>query len=232
MSRKIWLGILLSSCMSFGAMRAAHAQFAVIDVQAIAQLIEQIRILEEQLTQAQLHYEAVMGGRGMELLLADVVRNYLPGNWEELLAAIEGTGGEYGELAAQIAAIREGNAILTEEILETFSAPERREITAGRDSAASLQAISRQALTTTSERFEALQQLIGAIAVAEDPKAIMDLQARIQVEAVMLQNESTKLQVLHQTLQAQEWARQQREREQAMADIGRLRDLEPMGLTP
>ena len=41
----------------------------------------------------------------------------------------------------------------------------------------------------------------------------------------MLQNEQTKLDVLYRTAQAEEWARVQRSREQAIADIGSLRRL-------
>jgi type IV secretion system protein VirB5 len=46
----------------------------------------------------------------------------------------------------------------------------------------------------------------------------------------MLLNENTKLQVLYQAAQAEEWARHQREREQGLAGIGSLRELPPMGL--
>lgn len=229
MKARVWAAGVVAACVGLGVARPTLAQMAVVDVEAIGQLVAQIRLLQDQLAQAELHYEAIMGNRGMEQLLGDTVRNYLPRNWDELLAAIEGAG-DFGELSAQIAAIRDQNAVLDEALLETLAEPERRETAAGRDSAASLQAISREALATTSERFEALQALIGAIANAEDPKAIWDLQARIQAEGAMLLNESNKLQLLYQTLQAQEWARAQREREQAIAGIGRLRDLPPIGL--
>jgi hypothetical protein len=46
----------------------------------------------------------------------------------------------------------------------------------------------------------------------------------------MLHNESTKLQVLHQVVEADERARAQRLREQAILDQGSLRRLPPMGL--
>jgi len=46
----------------------------------------------------------------------------------------------------------------------------------------------------------------------------------------MLANEQTKLQVLYQAAQAEELAREQRMREQAISDIGSLRTLPPMGL--
>ena len=46
----------------------------------------------------------------------------------------------------------------------------------------------------------------------------------------MLQNEHTKLQMLYQVAQAQEWSQAQQVREQAIADQGSLRRLPPMGL--
>ena len=62
---------------------AAHAQFAVVDVGAIMQLIQQIEVMreqlttaEEQLSQAQEEYAAMTGGRRMEQLLRGVERNY------------------------------------------------------------------------------------------------------------------------------------------------------------
>jgi hypothetical protein len=46
----------------------------------------------------------------------------------------------------------------------------------------------------------------------------------------MLVNESTKLAVLYQAAQAQEWARHQSAREQVVAGIGNLRTLPPLRL--
>ena len=101
---------------------------------------------------------------------------------------------------------------------------------ATRQSTATLQTITQQALAATSERFSAIQQLVNAIGGARDAKAVMDLQARIGAEQGMLQNDQTKLQVLYQAAQAQQWALQQRTREQAVTDIGSLRQLPAMGL--
>ena len=46
----------------------------------------------------------------------------------------------------------------------------------------------------------------------------------------MLQNEGTKLDLLERTTHAEEAARQQRLREQAISDIGSLRTLPSLGL--
>ena len=135
-----------------------------------------------------------------------------------------------GPAAAELQRLINANAILTPQQIAVLSPAERSQLEAARRSAAMLQALTREALSTTSRRFGSIQQLIDAIPRASDQKAILDLQARIQAEQGMLQNEATKLGVLYQTAQAEEWARKQRVREQAIASIGSLRDLPPLGL--
>ena len=59
---------------------------------------------------------------------------------------------------------------------------------------------------------------------------MLDLQARIQTEQAMLANEHTKVDLLLQAAAAEDLARQQRDREKAIAEIGSLRALPAMGL--
>jgi type IV secretion system protein VirB5 len=215
----------------------AHAQFAVIDVRAIAQLAQQVQTMRQQLdtarnqlTEARTTLEAMRGARGMEQLLAGTVRNYLPEDWAALDAVLNQRSAAYAGLSARVQAILNLNAVLSPAQLDALSPYEREQIEAARRMAAMLQALTRDALSSTSARFAALQQLIAAIRSAGDQKAILDLHARIAAEQGMLQNEQTKLDVLYQTAQAEEWARVQRSREQAIADIGSLRRLPSMGL--
>jgi hypothetical protein len=58
----------------------------------------------------------------------------------------------------------------------------------------------------------------------------MELQARASAEQTMVQNDQTKLQALYFAAEAEERALRQRQDEQAVADIGSLRTLAPMGL--
>jgi type IV secretion system protein VirB5 len=170
------------------------------------------------------------GTRGMQNLLSGTNRNYLPSNWSQLTATASQGGGTYGSLSSGIQTQMTANAVLTPAQLALLSPAERAQVQSARQTAATLQTAANQAMTTTSARFASIQQLINTIGSAQDPKAIADLQARISGEQVMLQNEQTKLQLLFQAAQAQEWARQQQAREQAVASIGSLRQLPPMGL--
>lgn len=216
----------------------AHAILPVTDVGAILQLITQVHTMEEQLltardqlTQAQSALTAMTGSRGMQNLLTHTTRNYLPTDYQQLIDVMHSASASYSNLSHQIQAIRNANAILSDAQLSRLTPVQRLLVEDARREAATLDALTRGALNTTSGRFAAIQQLIATIGTARDQKAILDLQARIQAEQGMLQNESTKLDVLYHTATASQQERQQRIREQAIADVGSLRSLPPMGLT-
>lgn len=228
---------VLACLIGLAVAPASHAQWTVVDVGAIAQLVQQVTTLKEQLdtarshlTQAQQQFQSMTGGRGMERLLSGTVRNYLPADWRALEDTLNGLRNTYGALASQLNSTLRANAVLTPEQLARLSAQERDYLESTRKSAALMQVTSQQALESSSQRFASLQQLIDAIPTATDEKAVLDLQARISVEQAMLQNEQTKLQMLNQTLQAEERARQQRARELAMANFGSLRHSPAIGL--
>jgi len=227
--------VLVLVCMLTAT--SASAQMAVIDIRAITQMAQQLRVLQDQLanarnqlTQAQAQFAALTGTRGMERLLAGAARNYLPPDWEVFERTLRRVESSYAALGAQIEAVIEGNAVLTPAEMAHLVPDQREQLEAARQSAALLQVTSRQALQVSSERFATLQLLIDAIPGATDSKAALDLQARIAAEQAMLQNEHTKLMVLYQTLEAEDRAREQRARELAVAHIGSLRRVPAIGL--
>jgi type IV secretion system protein VirB5 len=207
---------------------AARAQWAVIDVSAIAQLMHEVETMEQQLLtaqsqlqQAKLALQSMTGNRGMQQLLSGTLRNYLPTSAGELASAQQGSGA-YSGLAFDVRSAINANAVLSPAQLSTLSAADQRQISAARQAVALRQALADEALTNASGRFAAIQSLIAAIATAGDPKAVLDLQARIGAELGMLQNEQTKLQVLSQAGEALMSANAQREREQAIVAQGRF----------
>ncbi len=120
MFSKIVTGFVLVGLLAFGGARPAHAQFAVIDVASLTQLIQeyqtlqqQLSIAQSQLSQAQSAYAAITGGRGMQNLLSGVTRNYLPSNWSQLSQVINGSSGSYPALASSITSLVNANAVLT-----------------------------------------------------------------------------------------------------------------------
>jgi type IV secretion system protein VirB5 len=208
-------------------MPAAHAQWAVIDVGAIAQLVQEVQTLQQALTtaqselqQAQQAYRSISGARGMDQLLTGEPRNYLPTNWAELQGLLDQNGGGYGTTTAAMQAALTANAVLTATELSALPVQQSQQVQAVRRTTALLQGVTSTALATTSNRFSSLQQLIDAIGQASDQKSILELQARIGAEQDMLANEHSKLEILYRAAQAQSWANQQRAREQVIAGHG------------
>jgi type IV secretion system protein VirB5 len=209
---------------------AARAQWAVIDVPAIVQLIQEVQTMQQQLAtarqqlqSAQQALQAMTGDRGMARLLGGTTRNYLPSNWTQLTNALQGQRmSGYAGLSADVQSAIAAIAVLSPQRLATLSSADQRQIQASRQWSAMQQALAQEALANASNRFASIQSLIAAISAAGDQKAILDLQARIGAELGMLQNEQTKNQVLYQATQAQESAIRQQAREHVIDGHGRF----------
>ncbi len=164
----------------------ASAQWAVVDAPAIAQLIQEVQTMQQQLQVAQAQLleakqtlQSTTGDRGMGQLLSGTSRNYLPTSWTQLTSASQG-GGAYSGLASDVRNAISANAILSPVQLAEFSTSDQQQILAARQAAAMRQALAQEALANTSNRFAAIQTLVAAIGSAADQKAILDLQTRIE----------------------------------------------------
>jgi type IV secretion system protein VirB5 len=222
LTRGLWVGLTIS----LAAAPAARAQWAVVDVGAITQLIQEVKTMSQQLitAQAQLQQaentlQSMSGSRGMQTLLSGTNRNYLPTSSVQLTSAMQGSG-SYPGLSLDVRNAVNANAVLTPAQLATLSPADQQRIVAARQAAALRQSLAQESLANSSGRFAALQSLISAIGSAGDQKAILDLQARITAELGMLQNEQTKLQVLGQAGDALNAANAQRNLELSIAEQG------------
>ena len=226
LTRPVWFPVALTFLL--GVAPAARAQFAVIDVASLSQLVSEVQVLEQQLatarselTQAQTEYQSITGARGMGRLLAGTVRNYLPPDWATLQGALQGSA-RYPQLAADLQSAVKTATVLSAQQLAALSPTASAQLQTYRQTVALLQSLSHESLANSSSRFAALQQLIDTIAQTSDQKAILELQTRIAAEEGMLQNETTKLQAVYQSIQAQELANTQRMRELAVAGHGQF----------
>lgn len=205
----------------------AHAQFAVIDVASVTQLVTEVQNLEqalsvarEHLAEAETELRSMTGDRGMEQLLGGTNRNYLPADWGQVAAALNDSSSAYVALANGIQQALAEDSVLTPEQVSMLSPYDQRQLAAYRGTAALLQGVSRQALANASGRFADLQELIKAIGTASDQKSILDLSARIGAEQAMLENERSKLAMLVAAAEAQRWAAEEQDRERAIAGQG------------
>src|SRR5271155_4324038 len=117
MGSKSIYGLCLFAVLALGALRPVHAQFAVIDVASIVQLVQEVEQLQQQvetaksqLAQAQSEYAAITGNRGMEQLLSGTLRNYLPADWSQLSQILSGSSGSFPALAAAVNGLINSNA--------------------------------------------------------------------------------------------------------------------------
>ena len=214
--RKKLIGFLIAAAASLAPLHA-RAGIPVIDITAIANLMQQVMYWQQQISGMQKQYEqlrqsrdqlaqtysSMTGTRGMEQLLptSELARNYLPPSYGELMSTVNGSSIGYSGLANQVQSIMRANSILSGSQMEALSPELRQVVEQGRQASAMLNGMTQGAYQNTSQRFSALQQLIDRIGTAQDPKAIQDLQARIQAEQNMLTNEQTKLQGLYQVAQ-------------------------------
>lgn len=221
---------LIACAVSFLAVTTpSRAQLSVVDYPSLSNIIQEIQTTQQvlanarnQLLQAQQALQTMTGNRGMQLLLNNVVRNYVPTNWAPINGAPLGLYASYPALATSALALVSGNAVLSSQTLGTLSATDQQRIITARNSAAMNQALSRDAVSNASGRFADLQSLISTIGSASDQKGILDLQARIGAEQGMLQNEQTKMQSLYQALQADAAAGREQLQEQVVASHGQF----------
>jgi type IV secretion system protein VirB5 len=218
----------LAACLlaSSAIAPAARAQWAVVDAPATAQLIDEVKNMQQELAltrsllqSAQQALQVITGSRGMQTLLSGVTRNYLPTNWAQITSVLQGqTVSGYSTFSTDVQSAMTANAVLSPQRLAMLSAANQQQILAARQSSAMQQALSHEALANASNRFASIQSLIAAIPTATDQKGILELQARITAELGMLQNEAIKMQILYQATQAQDAANRQQAQEHAVQD--------------
>jgi type IV secretion system protein VirB5 len=222
-------GVVAAVALAAGMAAPAQAQMAVIDVAAVAKLLQQINYWKQQITamanelnQLKQTHASLTGPRGMQALLplVDAQRNYLPKDWAEVAKVLQGQSAQYGALANSVNALVDSRAVLTAADLGQMTLQERTSVEQARRQAAGRAVMTREAFAQASARFASLAQLVQAIGGAADAKAILDLQGRIDAEQAMLENEQAKLTLLSQAAEADRLLQELELRELAIAGHG------------
>jgi type IV secretion system protein VirB5 len=208
----------LAATVVLGAASQAQAGIPVFDAAAVAQAVQQVTAWGKQYSQMAQQYSQMVssynqavtthnslnGARGMNTLVNDpAVRRYLPNEWGQAMNLLNSPGG-YTGLQTRITSIRSASQITSIEDtgLDPNSAAGRAFV-GSQNQAAMNRALSEEGYKQASDRITAIQTLIDKVGDAPDAKDVADLQARIQAEQVMVQNELVKLQVMGQLQQAQ-----------------------------
>ncbi len=208
---------------------AAISQDAANFIQEMAKMVEQLSTMKSQLEQQVKQYQSLTGDRGMGGLMNNQIRNYIPDEWQSAIDLLNQPSG-YSGIADKIQDIINKNKVLSDSELDKQNPEAQEMIVKQRQSVATYQALTQAAYDNASKRFAALQTLTNQIGAATDPKAIMDLQARIQSEQTQLQNESNKLQTFAQARKADEAAESQRVKEFIINGAGRIENMPQVNL--
>lgn len=172
-----------------------NAQTAQHNIAMVAQWAKEIKEMQQQYTELKRHWDKM---DTMESLVKGT--RYLgvtnaPGINGEIPAPGSVYSGNYGSTKSIMNAerISKTNSVTQDELRERHF-----------QSAAAEKALALKTYDGAQARLDNINTLISKISSAQDPKAIQDLQARIAAEQALVQNESTKLQMVTQLSRSEE----------------------------
>jgi type IV secretion system protein VirB5 len=150
--RRHLLAFLLAAAALLAPLHA-KAGIPVIDVTAVANLMQQVIYWQQQISAMQKQYDqlkaskdqlaltygAMTGTRGMEQLLptSELARNYLPPSYGELMNTLNGSSPSYAGLAGHVQSIMRANIVLSGSQMDARS-PEMSQIVEQRRQSAAM----------------------------------------------------------------------------------------------
>lgn len=203
----MWLTVV---AMGFATINA-HAQIPVTDTAAIAKSVEntvqQITHLKQQYDQIKQAYSAVTGNRGYGSFSTNP-GEFLPEDVRAVQAALAGGGTAQASAAIQAIIDRERQSGGNHEAWSKAQSDQRWL------RAASERQMMDEAFQGMQKRMEGLQSLQQQISTTQDPKAIQELTARINIEQGILQAEQSKIALIQATAQSDERLKEERMRDE------------------
>lgn len=181
---------------------AAISKSIVNQVESVSYYKNQIDQLKSQLEQAQRMYSNVVGKRDIGGLLSDkLVQQYLPSDLQKTYQQVRGGKGASGISGDLNDIVRMNQA----RDCATYGAPSvQARCKAEWQSYAMNQYVGEKGYERAAAEIDDMQRFVDSIKNTEDPKAMQDLQARIQLNQVKVQTEMNKLQYLQQAEKARE----------------------------
>jgi len=208
--------LALAVAVAFGPIATVHAAYpvnVVSDPQAwvahledIAKAVEQIRHLEQQIQQMEREYKSMTGSRGLANVIDSVYDSDALGDIQPL------------EVLRQHGINTSEAYTLSKDVAELYDL--------SGNNAATYSGVASKSLIQAEQRFQDLQGLVAKVNDSNDPKEIMDLQARVGAEGTFLQNEVAKLQVLEQDAQARRALYDQKVKQMSVESSGSLRQVD------
>lgn len=205
----------------------AAAQMAVFDSANVKQSINQVEAwkrqyqqMVQQQQQLQSQLGALTGSRGLGMIANNPqLRAIVPDSTAATFDALRATGGKSMTPAAQ--AIRAATRIYD---CQNLAGQNRSACQAVLNTTAQIQALQQSALAGLGGRIAQLQTLQSQINTTTDPKAIGELQARIQVEAAQVSNDTNRVLIMNAMAESALRGSQQALKEQELRNLALTSD--------
>ncbi|AIJ69220.1 MULTISPECIES: P-type DNA transfer protein VirB5 [Brucella] len=231
--------IILSFAFALTVTSTAHAQLPVTDAGSIAQNLanhleqmvkfaQQIEQLKQQFEEQKMQFDALTGNRGLGDILRDpTLRSYLPHNWRDLYEAVMSGGylAAAGETANLLRKSQVYDPCASISDKDQRIACEAKVVKPVQD-----KVMTSKAYDATDKRLQEIESLMQEINKTGDPKAIAELQGRIESENAMIQNEDTRLHLYQQMAEAQDRLLDERQHELDAKDNARRGYPQPKAL--
>ena len=211
-AKQFFLCVVVCTGLAFAA-TGVHAQIPVTvtsdlpatinQIETIAKWGEQLSSMSKQLDQMKQVYGTLQGMRNLgSLMNNDLLTQYLPQDYVGAVQALKNSGGgSFAGISGSVNDIIRANQLRS--CAELNSDPAMRTTCTQQWQQLALQKqIGDMGYRKASDNIRNLQTFVGSINSSTDQKAISEVQARIQVETVRMQNEQIKL----STIQAMEEA--------------------------
>jgi type IV secretion system protein VirB5 len=212
--KKIFVSLLLATQVSV----TFAAGIPVFDAASVMQAIASVQELKSQVEQQKQLYSALNGNRGMGTLLNNpALRNYLPDDWKKVYDTLN--SGDVSGLTGSAAQIRKANQIF--DCAKVQNAQDKLLCNRSAGLSAAQKSFGLNAYDQSTKRMDQIESLMKQINQTSDAKSIAELNARLQAENALIQNEQIKLQMFSELSRAEENLLKQQQREQAMADAHR-----------
>lgn len=220
MKRWIRPGLMLSAlALGWSATGAARAQIPVTvtsdipammnQAETIARWTEQLSAMSRQLEQMKQVYGTLQGARNLgSLLNSELQSQYLPEDYLAAAAAVREGSGALSAISGSLRSIVRASQSRTCAELNN-DASRRMRCERHWQQLALQKQIGDMGYRKAAQNIRNLQIFVGAINASTDAKAIAEVQARIQVETVRMQNEQVKLSAIHAMEEADRRLRQQ-----------------------
>jgi type IV secretion system protein VirB5 len=211
--------ILLGAAVCAGLASGAHAQIPVTvtsdipatvnQIETIAKWTEQLSSMGRQLDQMKQLYSTLQGMRNLgSLMNNDLLTQYLPQDYVGAVQSLRNGNGSFSGISGSLNDIVRANQLKSCAELNS-DASMRSACTQQWQQLALQKQIGDMGYRKASENIRNLQTFVGSINSSTDQKAISEVQARIQVETVRMQNEQIKLSAIQAMEEADRRLQQQ-----------------------